>query len=81
MIAGLSRCAWLISKIRRRRIIVENCEVFILVNDVSLARLTATRLHGPEASIACRWGGSCKADGPRAASERSIGTWERTKAS
>ena len=59
MIAGLSRCAWLISKIRRRRIIVENCEVFILVNDVSLARLTATRLHGPEASIACRWGGSC----------------------
>ena len=42
---------------------------------------TATRLHGPEASIACRWGGGCKADEPRATSERSIGTWEGTKAS
>jgi hypothetical protein len=64
--------------------IIGRWEVFILVHEVVLARPTATRLHGPEASIACRsilmgvvlvWS-SCKADEPRATSERSCGTWE-----
>jgi hypothetical protein len=68
--------------IRRLRVIVGRWEVLILVYNVALARLTAARLHGPRSEYCVQMGvvlewSSCKADEPRATSERSCGTWER----